>query len=163
MSDWVHFFIVIAVQFLFFIVLARRYKERDPVRIFLRSALLGLVFGVVFDLVFGQYLNLFGYSLGFGPFFLLVNGALSYGLMIATVWLCRRDTFFAFYKQTVYIGIVYESINYLSSVWSWSFMTNGVLQELVVLCAAYFGLASLMAVSIRLMTKTTFRYFELTT
>ena len=159
MSDWAHFFIVIAAQFLLFIFFARKCGEKKSLsNILFKSALIGLVFGILFDLVFGQFLHLFGYSLGFGTFFLCVNGALSYGLMVATVWLFRHDTFFAFYKKTVYVGIAYELINYLSPVWSWTFMSNTIAQELVVLFAAYFGLASLMALSIRLATKTTFKY-----
>ncbi len=107
-------------------------------------------------MIFGRYLGIFGYGMDLGPAFLIVNGALSYGLMIATVLLLRSESFLRFYLWTVVLGIVYELVNHFYPVWFWTFNSNFLYQEIVLVFAAYCGLALLIAVMLSL---TTHRYF----
>lgn len=146
MGNWAHFFAVVSVQCLFCVlVLSRSQISRKISASFVSSSLIaGIVFGVPFDLFFGKYLGVFRYVSGFVFPFLIVNGALSYGLMILTVRFFDTKSFLRFYAWTVALGIVYELVNYVFPVWLWQFSGGFAYREGVVIFAAYGGLSLLL-------------------
>lgn len=144
---WFNFSTVILVQFLLFIVHAWYEKRlREVPRILGLSIAIGVPFGIVFDLIVGKFFSLYDYELGFGLFFLTVNGALSYGLMQANALLMERVRFFHFYVWTIVVGLVYEVTNHFFRVWTWDF-SSVWLETLVVHAFGYIGLATLMALT----------------
>lgn len=161
MELWVNFAVVISVQALVFFALAERKCEVAITHTaVLRLLLLGLVFGYPFDLLFGNYLGIYQYHLGFGALFLLVNGILSFGLMFATVFLLSRETFSRFYLWTIAIAMVYETTNYFFPVWQWTFGSGFLYQELIVVGAAYCGLSLLKAITIQIVLRTQFLFLN---
>jgi hypothetical protein len=163
MSPWASFLAIIAMQFAVFLALA--YKKSAHVSLTKRIVVMGIVagalFGIAFDLIVGQYLGIFNYHLGFELPFLLVNGALSYGLWMLTVLLLQRDRLIAFCGRVIFIGFVYEVSNYFFPVWAWTFGGSFLYQEGVVIIAGYCGLAALMALVATFATKTRFRAFSI--
>jgi hypothetical protein len=146
MSDpWSSFIVVISVQFLLFLLHAY-YEKRlaDVPRILGWSILIGVVFGIAFDLAIGKFLGLYFYELGFGLTFLTLNGAFSYGLMQANTLLMERAGVFHFYIWTLIVGIVYEITNSFFRVWTWDFSTP-FLEVVAVHLVGYIGLAVCMA------------------
>lgn len=142
---WLNFAVVIFVQLLLFVVHAHYEKRLSHVlRILGWGVLIGIVFGILFDLVVGKFFGLYTYQLGFGPLFLIVNGALSYGFMQANTLLMQRARLPHFYIWTIIVGAVYEITNYYFRVWTWEFATPRV-EFLIVHSVGYVGLAILMA------------------
>lgn len=145
----VNFWIVIFVQLTFFILVAFHLNKANKIiKYLLLGMIIGLPFGVVFDLLISEYVGVFSYYLGFTKDFLVINAIFSYGLMVSTVALIKNLRIIPLYLWSVLIGCVYELINYLSPVWEWTF--GGFLYELVVVIgAAYFGLMLLMILVIK--------------
>jgi Na+/citrate or Na+/malate symporter len=142
---WINFAVVIFVQLLLFIVHACYEKRLHEVpKILGRSIFIGIFFGVLFDLVVGKFIGVYTYVLGFGPFFLVINGALSYGLMQANTLLMQKARLSHFYIWTVIVGVVYEVTNYYFRVWTWEFSSTNV-ELLIVHSFGYVGLAFIMA------------------
>lgn len=150
MTAWTHFFIVAAIQIALFLFVAR---GRHTLRIAVWSVLLGIVVGIPFDLFFGKYLGIFSYDLSFGIPFLIANGALSYGAMIGTVWALFDKGMLPFYVSILSLGVIYETANSFFPVWEWTFLQNGLIEEIVVVGIAYFVLAILMALLIMLIPR----------
>lgn len=145
MISWVNFFIVICAQFLVFLFVAHKEKlvtKIRPVHI-VQSVLLGIVFGVAFDLLVGRYLGIFTYALQFDPLFLVVNGALSYGIWMLTIYCIQSNRILSFCAWTIGIGLFCELANYFFPVWSWTFGGSFWYQEAVVILVAYCGLGIL--------------------
>ena len=154
---WINFVVVISVQCLLFVVHAHYEKKIQHVpRILLYSATIGMCFGVAFDLLIGKYIGIFSYMLGFSYSFLIVNGALSYGLMLANTLLMKDAHPFHFYLWSVCVGSVYEITNFFFPVWSWEFGTPEF-EYFVVIALAYCGLAYLMALTAHFCMGTNFR------
>jgi hypothetical protein len=130
-TSWVNFLVVVSVQLLFFLFLAHKKKALKKITpdLLVKSLIAGAVFGIAFDLVVGEYLGIFNYALHFDPLFLIINGALSYGLWILTVQLLQREHLLAFCAWTIAIGFVYEVVNYFYPVWSWTFSGSFLYQE----------------------------------
>ena len=142
---WINFAIVIGVQFLLFLIHAwYEHKLKDVPRILSQSIVIGILFGSLFDLVVGKYVGVYMYTLGFGPGFLIINGALSYGLMQANTLLMQRAQALHFYAWTLVVGFVYEVTNYFFLLWSWEF-GSPLVELLVVHLVGYPALALLMA------------------
>ncbi len=142
---WFDFSIVILVQFLLFIVHAWYEKRlRDVPRVLGQSFLIGIAFGIPFDLIVGKFFGLYSYELGFGLYFLIINGALSYGLMQANTLLMQRVRLPHFYVWTIVVGLVYEITNYFFRVWTWEFASVRT-ELLIVHSVGYISLAILMA------------------
>ncbi|MBU6323338.1 hypothetical protein KGQ55_01480 [Patescibacteria group bacterium] len=162
MNPWLDFFAVVSVQFFFFMFLAYRKRAFNEITLGLvgRSVAAGLIFGIAFDLAVGKYLGVFEYALRFEPLFLVLNGALSYGLWMLTIRLLRDESFLSFFAWTIAIGAVYEIADYLYPVWTWTFGGGFLFQESIVLLAAYCGLAMLAAFVATYATRTTFRAFR---
>jgi hypothetical protein len=123
------------------------------------SGAIGLVFGVTFDLVLGYWLGIFSYALGFSPLFLIFNGFFAYGLFFATVYALRRASFRTFYVWSVGIGFICEFVNMIFPVWTWHFASSFLLEETVILFAAYMGLMLTAAALWRLVARVRFRVF----
>lgn len=146
LEAWLNFAIIIFVQFLLFITCAY-YKKRlsDVPRILGLGVLTGIILGLSFDLVLGKFFGLNSYALGFGPFFLILNAALSYGIFVANILLLQQARLPYFYVWTLLVMAVYEITNYFFRVWTWEFSLPDI-AFLSVLSAGYFGGAILIAV-----------------
>ncbi|MCA9365753.1 hypothetical protein KC723_02570 [Candidatus Kaiserbacteria bacterium] len=149
LDPMVNFWIFVLVQFTFFVLVAFHLNKADKIiKYLLLGLIIGLPFGVAFDLLIGEYVGVFSYYLGFTKDFVIINAVLSYGLLISTVALIKNLKIISLYLWSVLIACVYELINYLSPVWEWTF--GGFLYELVVVIgAAYFGLMLLMILVIK--------------
>lgn len=163
MNPWADFAAVIFVQLLAFLFLAYKKQafKRVTLSLIAKSAVLGVVFGIVFDLAIGKYLGVFDYALHFGVLFLIINGGLSYGLWILTIQLLQNERFLAFCGWTIAIGLVYEIANYFFTVWIWTFDGSFLYREAVVIFAAYCGLAILAALASTISTKMRYRAFRI--
>lgn len=153
MTYWQSFAVIIIAQIFFLFVILKMSRDKEIVSKIIPSALIGLVFGVCFDLIFGYYLNIFNYNIGFNILFLVLNGIFSYGVMVITVWLCLGNSFWKFYFQMMTLGIFYEVGNYVFPVWSWHFTDNFIINEIILILCAYFGLAFLISLLIKFAQK----------
>lgn len=89
MEVWSNFALLVAAQLLVFVFTSILTRGSLPkaVRILWVSCLLGVPFGLVFDLLIGKYHAIFSYNALLHSWtFLLLNGIASYGLAIGTVW-----------------------------------------------------------------------------
>lgn len=146
----VNFSIIIAVQLLFFIVHAAKVGESKKISKYLLSgAILGLPFGIAFDLIVGQKIGIFTYTIGFPLWFLVINGIFSYGFMVANVFLLHYHSVTHMLLWSIALSIVYEICNYFFPVWEWTF-NQMWLEYVVVIGAAYFGLTLIMMCLIQL-------------
>lgn len=142
---WFDFGVVILTQLILFVVHAYYEKRlKDVPRILITGVLIGIPFGIVFDIIVGELFGLYSYELGSGIFFLTINGALSYGLMQANALLMQRARLLHFYTWTIAVGIVYEVSNYYFRVWTWDFGSFWF-ETIIVHAFGYIGLAVLMA------------------
>jgi hypothetical protein len=90
MMDWVNFSYVVSGQFVILLALAhlRRAGLSQIYFILWRSMLLGLPFGLLYDILIGESQAVFYYSgVPDNWIFIAINGSLSYGFAIATAWL----------------------------------------------------------------------------
>jgi len=157
---WFNFGVVILTQFLLFIVHAYYEKRlKDVPKILLISMLIGIPFGILFDIVVGEFLGLYSYELGSGIFFLAINGALSYGLMQANALLMQRAHMLHFYVWTIIVGVVYEITNHFFRVWTWEFGSVWF-ETFIVHSFGYTGLAVLMALVWHFILGHTFTFIE---
>ena len=142
---WLNFGAVILTQFLLFIVHAY-YEKRisDIPHILCWSIIIGIPFGILFDIVVGEFFGLYSYQLGSGAFFLTINGALSYGLMQANEFLMQRARMVHFYIWALIVGVVYEMSNHYFRVWTWEFGSFWF-ETFIVHTFGYIGLAIFMA------------------
>ena len=140
---------MMTVQAAFFFFARALHPKSGSLRQTIGILLVGTVFGIVFDLVVGKYLGVFEYRLGFDGGFLFVNGLFSYGLMASTVYLLRRSTFLRFYFWTELLASVYEIGNVFFPVWRWTFASSSLVEEAVLIGAAYCGLAMLMGIALQ--------------
>lgn len=119
---WSYFAIVFLVQFLLFLIHAYYEKKLPDVpRILGRGVLGGIVLGLSLDLVFGKFLGLFSYTLGFGMFSLILNAALLYGLFAANALLMREARLPHFFIWTILVGAIFEVTNLFFRLWTWKF------------------------------------------
>ena len=130
---WLNFAAVFFVQLLLFIAHAHYEKKlADIPRILGQSALSGLVLGVTFDLFFGKFLGICSYTLGFGPFFLIINGVLLYGLFAANTLLMQQARLLHFFSWTMVVAAVFEITNLFFPMWTYAFTVPSVEFFLVV-------------------------------
>jgi hypothetical protein len=154
----VHFTLVILVQFIFFAVHAYKVGEGQMLFHYLkRGMLLGLPFGIVFDLLIGHTFGMYDYALGYTWWFLTINGLFSWGFMIANIFLLQHHSIWHMYRWSVALAIVYEIANYFLPVWEWTFYSNTPIEYGVVILAAYAGLTAALMVAMRLTYKFHFR------
>jgi hypothetical protein len=145
LGDWLNFAIVILVQFLIFILYAYYEKKiPDVPRVLAHGVVIGIVIGLLFDLVLGKYFRLNSYVLGFGVPFLILNDAFSYGLFAATTLLLQHVRPPYFFINIAFVTAIYEITNRFFHVWTWEFVSSPI-QFLVLLLLGYFGGATLIA------------------
>jgi hypothetical protein len=145
MSDaWLDFATMILIQSLLFIAFALSQKRFSEVpRILAQGFLIGIPFGLGFDLILGKYLGLSSYVLGFNAFFLIPNAILSYGLFAANILLLKRMRCQYFLTWTLFITAVYEIANLFFPVWDWKINLPPI-PFLIVLSIGYVGGAILV-------------------
>lgn len=159
MENIVYFVIVITIQFIaFFGFYFYTKTDTKALPLLMKSCLVGIPFGVVFDLVIGHYAGVYTYALGFSWPFLLINGMFSYGLMMATVWCWHQVSFFKFYLYSMVLGALYEIVNYFSPVWEWTLYPAAWQEYVLVIGVASTGLTLLMALSLRLVLRVRFAF-----
>lgn len=123
LEAWLNFAIIIFVQLLLFVIYAYYVKRiSDIPRILGWGVLIGIAVGLLFDLVLGKFLGLYSYALGFGSFFLTLNGALSYGIFAANTLLLQHARFSHFYIWLIVVIAVYEITNLFFRVWTYEFV-----------------------------------------
>lgn len=119
-----HFWIIISIQFLFFVFLYMRAKM--PIVALLKlltiSMFFGVIFGFIFDSVFGllglfSYVHMNGsaslYSTGLSATQIAINGILSYGLAAATTYFIvpKRSKIKRFnFKKIVAISLLVAAV-----------------------------------------------------
>lgn len=158
----INFLIVISIQLIFFIIHAFLVGEQKNIgRYLLLGTLVGLPFGIAFDLIVGLYAGVFTYTIGFPFYFLILNSALSYGFMLANVFLLQNYNVSRLFTWSVLLGLVYESSNYFFPVWEWTFSLPWV-EYGVVIFAAYFGLAWIMMCVLQILFGKPFRIIPFT-
>lgn len=154
----INFTLVIAIQFVFFAVHAIAVGEGREIFTYLkRGVLLGLPFGITWDLVFGHYFGLWDYALGFTWWFLVINGLFSYGFMVANIFLLKHHSLIHMFGWSIALAVVYEIANYFLPVWEWTFYPNPIVEYAVVTFGAYAGLTAIMMGVMRLAYKFHFR------
>ena len=119
---WLNYAVFIVELLLLFLI--RAYYEKrlaDAPRILLLGALSGIVPGLLCDLIFGKYLGIGFYTLGFGLPFLMLNAVLGYGLFAANILLLQRARFLNFCIWIGVITAVFEITNLYFPVWTYAF------------------------------------------
>lgn len=154
MHGWLAYTAVIVVQALLLLFVAYRQRSlRGLGRVTVTSMLSGIVLGVVTDLVLVAYLGVYSYFLPFTSLFLVINGALAYGLMTATVRLIPLQPFLPFCAWALLICAVYELANLAFPVWHWSFFESMFVLQLLGVVAIYCGGALVMKVGWRVVER----------
>jgi sensor histidine kinase YesM len=153
----IHFLIIITIQVLFFFGHALLVGEKKNVgRYLLLGALVGLPFGIIFDLLVGMLAGVFTYTIGFPLWFLVINGLFSYGFMFANVFLLQNHSIGHMFLWAGALGVVYEASNYLFPIWEWTFGAD-TSEYIIVVCGAYFGLTWIMMCMLQLLFGTQFK------
>ncbi len=143
---WLNFIIVIFIQFLLFIIHAYYEKKLSDVpRILGWGVLIGIVVGLLSDLVLGKFFGLWSYTLGFGAFPLTLSAALVYGLFAANTLLMQRARLSNFFIWTTVVAAVYEITNHFFHVWTYEFVLSPS-EFFIFLLGGYFGTAIVIAI-----------------
>lgn len=157
LAHLIHFFVVSTVQLFFFLFQLKVVKSKIKVISALKKGvIIGLPFGITFDLIVGKYFSVFTYEIGFPLWFLVLNGLLSYGFMFANVFLfqeTQKEVLHHAYGWVVSMAIVYEIANHFFPVWEWTFLPTIYLEYAVVIMILYPALAWLMMLSLRIIYK----------
>jgi hypothetical protein len=151
------FVFVIIAQLIFFLVhTAVTAQWKNVWRFLWRGMLAGVPFGLAFDLIIGKYAGIHSYTFGFSPYFLPINGLLSFGLMMANVLLLKHSSFLHIYAWSVLLGMVYEGVNLIAPVWIWTF-GEPFRVYVTVIGAGYAGLTWLMMLSLHNISSVSFK------
>jgi len=122
LEAWFNFGILLLVQLFVFVAFALYERKLSNIwRILGKGILVGIPFGLLFDLVLGKLLGLSTYALGFELYFLIPNAALSYGIFAATILLLNQQRRIYFCIATISITALYEVANLYLRVWAWHF------------------------------------------
>ena len=152
----VNFTAVVTIQLLFFVICTIYYKDTNWRSYLWRGAIVGLIFGLGFDLYVGHYLHLFTYEFGFILPFLIVNGLLSYGTMFAHIFLLKQHSAVELFIPLIIVGAIYEFANFLFPVWEWTFAINSLQEYIYVITIGYTGLGIIMISFLALFTREKF-------
>lgn len=113
---------MIFIQIILFIYHAYYEKKlSDAPWILIAGAFSGIVPGLLCDLIFGKYLGLASYALGFGPFFLIINALCGYGIFAANILLMQRVRILHFFIWTMIVTAIFEITNLYVHVYTYSF------------------------------------------
>jgi hypothetical protein len=127
LEDWLNYAFVLFVMLL--VVLFHAYHEKKFVevpRVLFWGALSGVVPGLLVDLIFGKYLGLASYALGFGPSFLIFNAFVGYGLFAANTLLLQQARLPQFFLWTVIITAGCEITNLFTHSWTYPFAVPSI-------------------------------------
>jgi hypothetical protein len=153
-----NFAVVILVQFVFFVAHAYAVGEREAVVQFLkRGLMLGLFFGITFDLIVGHTFGMYDYAAGYTWWFLIINGLFSWGFMVANIFLLQHHSIWHMYRWSVGLAVVYEIANFYFPVWEWTFFPDTTIEYALVILGAYAGLTAALMAAMRLTYKFHFR------
>ena len=153
-----NFIVVSLVQFVFFSVHYFFTKNTKPLATHLwKGVFIGLPIGLATDLLWGKQVGLFMYYLGFQPWFLILNSALSYGLWVANVSLFQDRNVKHIVVWSLLLGFVYEAANFLFPVWQWTF-ADTLTEYIVIILVASSAFTWLMMLALRIVYKTRFKF-----
>ncbi len=139
-EHWLSFLALLSIQFLVFIAFAYRTKRlREIHKILGFSLIIGLAVGLTLDYTLGKFLGLHTYTFGFSPFFIIINGALSYSLFVATILLLQHLQTGQLFLATAVITGIYEAANIFFPVWIWEFSFTPLLQTAVIVAGYFCG------------------------
>ncbi len=142
---WFNFTVLIFVQLLVFLIHAYYEKKlADVPRALWQGALCGIVLGPPLDLIFGKYLGLATYLLGFGPFFLILLGVLGWGIGFANIFLMQQARFLHFSAWMMVVIVTSEILNLFFPLYTFPFAYTSIEYVIVALAAP---LALTMAVA----------------
>jgi hypothetical protein len=118
MQNWINFGVVgCAALFLFIICAIYEKRTVEAPRLLLLGIIFGTPLGLISDLVlWGTYT----YPLGYGFFYLLLNAAVIYGLLTATVLLLQKASLVRFSAWIIGMMAVYEITNHFFPVWNYT-------------------------------------------
>lgn len=146
LEAWLNFIIVVFIQFVLFLIHAYYEKKLSDVpRILGQGVLSGIVLGPLFDLVFGKFFGLCSYTLGFGALFLILNGALLYGLFAAHALLMQQSRLLHFCIWIMVVVAVFEIANLFIPLWTYAFRVPSI-EFLIIVSVGNLGAAVLVAV-----------------
>lgn len=153
-ATWLQFAGVIAAQAAVVCVVGwyRGASWHELLQVSLYSFVLAIPFGLGFDIIFGHWLGVFSYTFAAadGTFFFL-NALLSYGLMLATVYLLRDLPLLQLVLVVWGVAVWYEVVNYFLPVWQWQLPAGFLLTEGLIIGLAYPALALSMWLSFYLL------------
>lgn len=143
---WLNFIIIVFLQLIFFV--AHAHYEKKPAeipRILVWSIPVGIVVGILFDLIVGKFLGFHFYALGFGATSIILNGVFLYSFFAANILLMQRVRLMHFCIGAIAIAMFYEIPHYFFHVWTWEIPLSPCIEFLTVLLVGYVGGAILMA------------------
>jgi hypothetical protein len=154
----INFLLVIVGQLVFLLIQTKTLGLfRELPKYLLLGITIGVPFGVIFDLLVGKTLGVFSYEIGFVWWFLVINGAFSYGFMIANTCLLFRHRLASVYQWSIGLAVYYELLNWLFPVWSWELFSAPAANYIFMILLGYIALAWLMMVCLRLIAGLRFR------
>jgi hypothetical protein len=137
---WLSFLVVVSVQCIWLLVSAWHQKTmREIPRALVYGACIGVAVGLPIELVFGKYLGMYSYGLGFSLPFLLINESISFGIFAANTFLVRGMPLRTFYIWSVVTACLYECVNIFFPVWAWHFAPTEVVLFLVIFFGYFSG------------------------
>ena len=124
---WFNFAVLIFIQFFVFLIHAYHEKKlADVPRVLWQGVLCGVLIGPPLDLIFGQYLGLCTYLLGFGPLFLILLGAFGWGLFAANILLMQQARLLHFCVWAMFVAGVSEVLNLFLPLWTYPFAVPSI-------------------------------------
>lgn len=143
---WVGFGLSVLLQLVIYLSLVKYHSSlRSELSRLPHYLCLGVLVGVFFDYLLGLKLGLWDYSLGFGPFFIIMNGFLLWGLFIAEVAILKNLSFIWFAISCVVVGYVVELLNLYLHAWEWKLFENQLLEYVLVVHILYPGFGLIAA------------------
>ncbi len=143
---WFNFAVVVFTQLLLFVAYAYYTKRLAEVLPVLgQGVIIGIVIGLLSDLIWGKFFGLWSYTLGFGVLSLTLTAAFVYGFFATNILLMRRVRLVHFFAWTMVMMSVYEITNHFFRIWTYELPLPffGLLMFLIV---GYFGTAVFVAV-----------------
>jgi len=121
-ESWLNFAVVVLVALFLYILIAiySRKKISDACHILLLGIITGAMIGTLSDLLWGKYLGLWTYSLGYTLLPLILNATLVWGLFSGSVLLMQKMSLLPFSLLVVLLMGVYEIANVFLGVWTYT-------------------------------------------
>ena len=96
---WLNFSIIVLVAFVLYILIALYCRKNifEIIHILFLGLVTGAVVGILSDLLWGKFLGIWSYSLGYSALPLLINAVLIWGLFSASVLLMQKMNLLNFF------------------------------------------------------------------